>query len=178
MLNQLALAWGVVPLRGEVSRTTDEVFAQAAALAERTGVVANGDLMVITGGAVADLSGATSILRVHVVGDVLVEGKGSNPGIASGAVCIIGEPPDVDEFNAGNVMMIRHTTDEILQVLRHAAAIITEEDEADSRAVAAARESGIPAISNARNAAAILKSGMVVTVDGTTGRVINGMKRG
>ena len=177
VINQLALAWGVVPLRGEVARTTDEVFAQAAALAERTGVTASGDLMVITGGAIADLSGATSILRVHVVGEVLVEGKGSNPGIASGAVCVIGEPPDVEEFNAGNIMMIRHTTEEILQLLRHAAAIITEEDDENSRAVAAARECGIPAISNARNAAAILKSGMVVTVDGTTGRVTNGMKR-
>lgn len=174
---ELSLAWGVVPVKSQKRNSTDEVFQQAVHKSSESKLVKNGDLLVITGGMIADVSGTTNTVKVHIVGDVLIEGKGATDAAASGQVCVISNPDDIRIFNAGEVMVIRKTIDEILVLIKNAAAIVTEED-ADSQAVIVGKALGIPVIANAEGASEILKSGTVVTVDGKTGRVYSGLKIG
>lgn len=176
VFNQLSLSWGVYPDMTERKNSTDEVFKQAVSKATESGLVKSGDLIVITGGMIADVSGTTNMIKVHIVGDILLEGKGGTAARASGSVCVIQAPGDLQNFNVGEVLVIRETTDEILSVLKNAAAVITEENERDSKAVIVARALGLPVVSDAENATEILKSGTVVTVDGKRGVIYSGLR--
>lgn len=175
VFNQLSLVWGVFPDRTEKKSSTDEVFQQAVVKASESKLVKNGDLIVITGGMIADVSGTTNTIKVHIVGDVLLEGRGITNTRASGQVCVISTPEEVQGFNAGEVMVVKKNTDDTLAVMKNAAAIVTEED-IDSQTVIVGKALGIPVVANAQAATEILKSGTVVTVDGKTGRVYSGMK--
>lgn len=177
VFNQLSLSWGVYPNMTERKNSTDEVFKQAVAKAAESKMVKSGDIVVITGGMIADVSGTTNMLKVHVVGDVLLEGKGGTPYCASGPVCVIQTPGDLIYFNVGEVLVIKETSDEVLPVLKNAVAVVTEEGDHDSRAVIAARALCIPVVSDAAHATEILKSGTVVTVDGNKGVIYSGIKK-
>ncbi len=172
---QLSLAWGVFPDITIRKETTDEVFQQAVIKASESKLVKNGDLIVITGGMIADVSGTTNTITVNIVGDVLIEGRGITQICSSGQVCVINNPDDVLNFNEGQVMVVKKTTDSILSAMKNAVAIVTEED-LDSQTVIVGKALGIPVVANAQGATEILKSGTVVTVDGKTGRVYSGFK--
>jgi pyruvate kinase len=176
VFNQLSLSWGVHPDLTERKDSTDDVFEQAVSRASVSNLVKNGDLIVITGGMIADVSGTTNMLKVHIVGDLLLEGKGMTAYAASGSVCVIINDGDADHFNSGEVIVISKTTDEILSLVKSAAAIVTEE-EGDSRAVIAGKAVGIPVVCGVHAAVEILKSGVVVTVDGKSGRIYSGIKQ-
>ncbi len=174
---QLALSWGVYPILTEMRDTSSSVFDQAIDKASDTDLIKNGDLVVITGGMPAGVSGTTNTLRVHIVGDVLLEGKGVNSLIASGLLCVIREEDDLKHFNAGDVLVTKKTTDEVLLALKNAAAIITEEEAEDSKAAIVGKALEIPVLTNSIGATEILKSGTVGTVDARKGLVFSGIKR-
>lgn len=176
VFNQLSLSWGVYSNMTERKNSTDEVFKQAVSKAAESKMVKSGDIVIITGGMIADVSGTTNMLKVHVIGDVLLEGKGGTPYCASGPVCVIQTPGDLIYFNVGEVLVIKETSDEVLPVLKNAIAVVTEEIDHDSRAVIAARALCIPVVSDAAHATEILKSGTVVTVDGNKGVIYSGIK--
>ncbi len=172
--NQLSIAWGVRPVLTERKRSTDEVFLNAADKASETGLVKTGDLVVITGGAMVDASGTTNTIRVHIIGDVLLTGKGSADASSTGAACVVIDGDELQNFNRGEILVIRNSSDEVMTALKYAAGLITEENQDGSIAFDAARSMGIPAIAGAAQATRILRSGVVVTIDGNSGRVLNG----
>jgi pyruvate kinase len=175
--NQLSLSWGVFPVLTEEKYSTEEIFEQAIKKAEDTDMIKNGDLIVITGGFPAGMSGATNTLRVHIVGDVLLEGTGLNKLSSSAPLCVITDDDnDILEFKAGDILVFSKTTEKILHEIKNASAIITEEDSENSKGVIVGLALDIPVISNAMNATAVLKSGTVVTVDASKGIISNGLK--
>jgi pyruvate kinase len=175
--NQLSLSWGVLPDLAERKDSTDEIFLQAASKASASKFLKNGDLVVITGGMIADVSGTTNMIKVHVIGDVLMEGRGMTGVMGRGSVCVIREDGDLQNFNAGEVLVIKKTTDEVLSLIKDAAAVVTEEDGGDSESVIVGKALKIPVVSNANAATEILKSGTVVTVDGGTGKIYSGNRQ-
>jgi len=66
---QLALSWGVYPIKSELKNTTDELFRHAVNRALEEGFVVCGDIVAITAGAPMGVSGTTNILKVHIVGE-------------------------------------------------------------------------------------------------------------
>ena len=68
---QLNLSWGVTPAMMGEQTSTDELFAQSVITTEKSGIIKDGDLVVITAGVPVGMSGTTNILKVHVVGDML-----------------------------------------------------------------------------------------------------------
>ena len=66
-LQQLALEWGVVPLR--IPQTTDvaELWALSLEAARKSGLVEPGDRVVITAGTAVNVPGSTNTIRVDVV---------------------------------------------------------------------------------------------------------------
>ena len=175
--NQLALSWGVYPVLSNFKNSTDKIFEQAVNEACQTGIVKNGDLVVLTGGMPVGVSGTTNTLKVHIVGDVLLEGEGGNNKSATGNTYVANKNDDnLDYFNSGDVLVISQTTEKILTTLKYASALITEEDKASSNAVIVAGALEIPVIYNAVGATEILKSGTIITVDASKGLVYSGMK--
>jgi pyruvate kinase len=66
---QLALVWGVTPLRLDEFADTDAMIANAMEAACRRGLVHQGDLVIITAGVPLGGTGRTNLLKVHRVGE-------------------------------------------------------------------------------------------------------------
>ena len=75
-------------------------------------------------------------------------------------------------------MVMPKTSNAVLPLLKTAAGIITEEGGADSHAAIVGLTLDIPVIVGAANAAAVLKSGIAVTMDAEKGLVMAGKHNG
>ena len=67
--NQLAMNWGVVPVLSTLQPDYTELIAHSIECAKTTGLVKNGDLVVIAGGIPVGVSSNTNTMRIEVVGD-------------------------------------------------------------------------------------------------------------
>lgn len=65
--HQLALSWGVYPVRALYQQTQSELFQHAIACARQIDVVEKGDVVVIVAGVPLDTSGNTNLLKVESV---------------------------------------------------------------------------------------------------------------
>ncbi len=173
---QTALSWGVIPLMAEVTMTnTDDLIHHAVQKAVEAGLLKNGDLTVITAGVPLGVSGTTNLMKVHIVGDVLVTGTGITKGSVTAPVCVAQtEEEALRRFEAGQILVIEKTSNDILSVVKTAAGIITEEGGADSHAAIVGMTLDIPVIVGAKNAVQILRSGTAVTIDADKGIVSSG----
>ncbi|NLV66076.1 MAG: pyruvate kinase, partial [Spirochaetes bacterium] len=173
--NQLALSWGVVPVHAEEATTTDEIFQNSVENAFNEKLVGNGDLVVITGGMPVGISGTTNMIKIHVVGDILVEGVSINSLSSTGIVCVISDSKSsAEDFKGGEILVIKKSCDAILHLIKNASGVITEEDSSDSPAAIVAKALDIPVITSARNATDILTSGTAVRIDGGSGLIYSG----
>jgi len=178
-LRQLMLSWGVIPAKAKKTTNTDDLFADALRCAVDTGVVKTGDLAVITAGVPVGVRGTTNILKVVIVGDVLVRGKGN--GVLTecyGNLCVCKDEDEaLKNFNDGDILVIPFTTNKSLGLLRKAKGIITEEAGITSHAAIVGLTLEIPVITAAEAATEILKNGTVVTIDSAHGLVYSGITR-
>jgi len=174
--NQLALSWGVLPVMAEEQADTDALFEKAVEKALETGYVRHGDAVVITAGVPVGVSGSTNILKVQVVGNVLVKGEGINQTVVSGKVCVCQSEEEAKErFENGDILVIPKTSNNIIEILKEASAIITEQKGVYSHAAIVGLTREIPVICGAENACSIITNGTTVTVDGSRGIVYSGV---
>ncbi|MCH5281489.1 MAG: pyruvate kinase [Lachnospiraceae bacterium] len=61
---QMNLMWGVTPLLIEKEETADDLFEEAAKVAEKSGLIHKGDVVVLTAGVPLGTAGNTNMLRV------------------------------------------------------------------------------------------------------------------
>ncbi|MFW6006185.1 MAG: pyruvate kinase [Candidatus Bipolaricaulota bacterium] len=66
--NQLALVWGVKPIRMETTRNTDQMIEKSIYSAKEEGYVDKGDLVVVTAGVPFSVEGTTNLIKVEKVG--------------------------------------------------------------------------------------------------------------
>lgn len=66
-MRRLALTWGVTPVKGKQASTTDEMFDYAIQGGVDSGLVSEGDLVVITAGVPLGRSGSTNLIKVSVI---------------------------------------------------------------------------------------------------------------
>ena len=179
-LRQQALSWGVIPLMAEERMTsTDDLIHHAVQKAVEADLLKNGDLVVITAGVPLGVSGTTNLMKVHIVGDVLVTGCGATSGTVTATACVCKDEAEAQKlFNSGEILVIPHTSNAILPLLKTAAGIITEERGDDSHAAIVGKTLDIPVITGASNATQILRSGTAVTIDAEKGIVTSGEPNG
>ncbi len=106
--------------------------------------------------------------------DVITSGLGASPGLATGKVTIYDESMGLDVIKDGDVLVTTMTMPDMVPAMSRAAAIVTDEGGMTCHAAIISRELGTPCVVGTGNATGILKNGMVVTVDGTTGTVYKG----
>ena len=172
---QMALSWGIIPARSRVCETTDDLFDTAVEIARNSGFVRDGDVVVITGGAPVGVSGTTNLMKVHLVGNILVQGTSVTKLSASGELCVSDNMDDVmTNFHEGMILCVPKTTNAIMPILKRCKGIICEEDGIGCHAAIVGLTLDIPVIVGAKNATKILKNGTVITIDGTQGTVYGG----
>jgi pyruvate,water dikinase len=101
----------------------------------------------------------------------LVSGTPASPGRATGLVRVVRGPRDFDQLQQGEILVAPLTAPAWTPLFTRAAAVVTDVGSLASHASIVAREYGIPAVVGCGDATARLRTGMCVTVDGSTGNV-------
>ncbi len=101
----------------------------------------------------------------------LVSGVPASPGRATGLVRVIRGPDEFGELQPGEILVAPLTAPAWTPLFTRAAAVVTDVGSAAAHASIIAREYGIPAVVGCGDATARLRTGMRVTVDGSTGNV-------
>jgi pyruvate,water dikinase len=110
--------------------------------------------------------------RGQAGGVELLRGMPSSPGIAQGRVRVIAGPDTFDDFEQGEVLVAQATTPGWTPLFARAAAVVTDTGSVMAHASLVAREYGIPAVVGTGDATQKLRDGMLVTVDGSAGVVL------
>ena len=171
---QMNLSWGVAPLMIEEQNDSDALFDHAVRRAQEAGLVQDGDLVVITAGVPLGISGTTNMMKVHIVGDILVTGRGILPMTVSGPLCVCENEEQARlHCKPGDILVIPKTSNSLLEILRDCAGIITEQDGANSHGAIVGLALNIPVLTGAKGAVHVLRSGTTVTLDMERGIVCN-----
>ena len=107
-------------------------------------------------------------------GRVLLRGLGASPGRVSGRVRILDSPAEGESLRQGEVLVATMTNPDWVPVLRRAVALVTDGGGMTCHAAIVSRELGVPCIVGTRNATETLRDGMLVTIDGARGVVLEG----
>ncbi len=175
VMRKLAMHWGVIPVKGIETTTTDEMFDIAVNSALSSGHVRHGDLVVITAGVPVGQSGTTNLMKVHVIGDIIARGQGIGRQVATGKV-ISGRTSDeiMDKMKPGAIIVSFGTEREMMPAFEKAAAVITVEGGLTSHAAIVGINLGIPVIVGVDSAMELLEDGMIITVDAERGHIYSG----
>lgn len=106
--------------------------------------------------------------------EILVTGSPASPGIGWGKPEILMSPNEIDKIHKGDILVAPMTDPDFVPAMKKAAAIVTEMGGRTSHAAIVSRELGIPAVVGAENATKLLAKKDVVTVNGSSGEVIDG----
>ncbi len=116
--------------------------------------------------------------KLKGTGTVLTEGRAIGQKIGTGPVRIIHNIADMDQVQAGDVLVTDMTDPNWEPVMKRAAAIVTNRGGRTCHAAIIARELGIPAVVGCGDATETLKEGALVTVacsEGDTGYIYDGL---
>lgn len=170
---QLNLSWGVHPLVIAEETSTDDLFEHSVDAARTAGFVKNGEVTVITAGVPLGITGTTNLIKVHVVGHILLKANSINERSACAPLCVCDTEEElINNYKPGDIVVMKETSNNIMEQLKTASAIICEKDGGNSHAAIVGLSRDIPVILGAANATQILKSGSIVTVNGEDGVVI------
>jgi phosphohistidine swiveling domain-containing protein len=117
------------------------------------------------------LEGTRGLLGAIRSETALVSGTPASPGRASGMVRVVRGAQEFDELQPGEILVAPLTAPAWTPLFTRAAAVVTDVGSAAAHASIIAREYGIPAVVGCVDATARLRTGMRVTVDGSTGNV-------
>lgn len=140
-----------------------------------------GELMIVQARpeTVRSRDDANVMERFHLNGQgtSLVEGRAIGQRIGTGVVRVVNHLDQMDQVQAGDVLVADMTDPDWEPVMKKAAAIVTNRGGRTCHAAIIARELGIPAVVGCGNATELLKDGQIVTVScaqGETGFIYEG----
>ena len=174
---QLSLSWGITPLMMPLAHSTDELIEMSTALAKENGYLHNGELAVVTAGVPVGISGTTNMIKIHMVGNCLATGVGVGPenaevSNATGKACVCRTLDEVRaKFKPGMVLVVPSTSNEMLNYVRDAAALVVEEPGLNSHAAIAGKALLKPTVVGAVGATSHIRDGLMIAVDCAHGSV-------
>lgn len=103
---------------------------------------------------------------------LILSGVPASPGTAQGEVRVVKGTEDENIFKKGEVLVTRLTDPSMLSMMAKSAAIVTNIGGMTSHPAIVSREFGIPCIVATQKATQVLKDGMLVEVNGSTGEIL------
>jgi pyruvate kinase len=173
---RLQLVWGVKPLLLLSLPSARQNFEAALNLAQEMGMLKAGDLVVMTAGTLQGVAGSTDMIKVEYVSSVVGKGMAIGQGTVNGRARIAFHPLDVKDFHPGEILVVDRTDAEFVEIIRRAAAVITEEGGLDSHAVVIGRKLGVPVIVGVQNATGCIRDGEPLTIHFNKGLIYSGAK--
>lgn len=167
--NQLALAWGVIPILCANARTVEEARKQVSEYALQKGLVQYGDVVVIIAGTPFGRPGTTNMMIVDSIGDVLVRGNEGLGKRVHGKVALNPSPTSLDYMVKGKILVINSCDESYLPLLKVAAGVVmqnyADDIESEMYLKGVAQQLGLPVILRAEMASKVLRNEQLVTVD-------------
>ncbi|WP_430885538.1 pyruvate kinase [Fusibacter sp. JL216-2] len=175
---KMNLVWGVETVKIDTATSTDEIFDLALEASREAGLIKKGDLVVMSAGIPVGVAGATNLMKVHLVGEVLIKGTGVGKDTTVGKVCIVRSKEEAEaKFKEGDVMVTNATDKDLMPFVEKASALIVEEGGYTSHAAIVALSLKKPAVVGAKKATELLEDGETVTIDAQKGIVYEGESR-
>ncbi|GAA3401652.1 pyruvate kinase [Paenibacillus hodogayensis] len=175
VMRRLCLIWGVLPIRGEEARNTDEMFQLAVDDSIKAGLIKLGDLVIITAGVPVGRSGTTNLMKVHHVGEMIAKGQGIGTQPATGKVVVARTAQEaLDKTVEGSVLVTVATDKDYIPAFQKASAVITETGGITSHAAVVGLSLGIPVIVGVDGATSLMTDGMEVSVYAEVGVIYTG----
>ncbi len=101
----------------------------------------------------------------------LLKGYAASPGRVTAPACVLLGPEEFGRMRPGDVIVAPTTTPAWTPLFAMASAVVTDIGGPLSHSSIVAREYGIPAVMATGVASRRIKSGQIITVDGTAGKV-------
>lgn len=178
VLRRLSLVWGVVPVKGEMCASTDQLFELAVDASVKAGHVALGDTVVITAGVPVGRSGTTNLIKVHQVGEMIAKGQGIGTQIASGKVVTARTAEEANAKATEGCILVTVTTDkEYMPAFEKAAGVITETGGITSHAAVVGISLGKPVVVGVDKALEVIQDGTEVSIYPEVGVIYSGRSR-
>jgi len=177
VMRKLVMVWGVHPVLTGPTHGTDELFEAALTQCLEIGYINKGDMVVLTAGSPPGFPGSTNLLKVHIVGDILLQGMGIGSKPVSGKVRVILNDEDLSKIQTGDIMVCRSADKSFAPYLDLVQALIAEEGGLTSDAAIMGLNTELQVIVGARDATRILENDMLVTIDTAHGRIYSGLAK-
>lgn len=123
---------------------------------------------------ITTLGSAVATSATAAGAEPLLTGLGAAPGRVAGVARVVRTLEEGRALEPGEVLVAPFTAPDWVPVMRRAAALVTDGGGITCHAAIVSRELGVPCVVGTRNATTVLRSGQVVTVDGSTGEVFPG----
>ncbi|MGF7186835.1 pyruvate kinase [Desulfitispora alkaliphila] len=174
---KLQLVWGVQSILVTETDSTDEMFRESVVESLSAGLIETGDLVVITAGVPAGVSGNTNLIKVHIVGEILAKGTGIGKGCVSGKIIKVNSAADLEKVEDSSILLTSMTDKEAVPAMNKAAAIVTEVGGITSHAAIVGISIGKPVIIGIGDSGSKFSDGMVVTLDVNRGLIYEGVAK-
>ncbi|MCJ1780992.1 pyruvate kinase [Mammaliicoccus sciuri] len=171
----MTLVWGVLPVVKKGKQTTDELLNNAVSTAVNTGLVDNGDLIIITAGVPTGETGTTNLMKIHLVGDELAKGQGIGHHSTVGKAVVANTADDLKGKDLSESIVITQSTDaDMVPYLENAKGIVTEEGGLTSHAAVVGLNLGVATIVGVEGAHEKIADGTLITLDPKQHKVFEG----
>ena len=117
---------------------------------------------------------ASHVVSPQSRNELIGKGDPASPGMRTGTVKILSSAKEISKIAPGDVLVAEQTNPDYVPAMRKAVAIVTERGGRTSHAAIVSRELGIPAVVGAKEIRKLLRDGMVITVNGSTGEIYKG----
>jgi pyruvate kinase len=170
--HQLALYWGVHPLLSRRAPDTDTVIQEAVTAAVRSGLIVEGETVVITAGTGGLTPGVTDLIKVVRLSRTLVHGTGVGASRVAGKIRHLEAPLEHGVHVSNDEIVVTSRTDRsFVEPLRNAAGFISADGGPDSHCYLLAIDLGLPAVVGVETIT-VLEEGQWVVLDAERGVVV------
>ncbi len=175
---KLSIIWGVKTIDIHSHEDIEQIFESSIDVARENGLIKAGDMLVFTAGVPVGVAGATNLMRVHLLGDILLKGTGIGNTVVSGKVKFVNGPKMANEIiEEGDIMLCNMTDRNMISAIEKCKAMIVVEGGYTSHAAITALNLKIPAVVGATDAFNLVGDGTLVTLDANKGIIYSGKTR-
>ena len=170
--NQLSLVWGVRPVKVLNFKDTDNLIDASMEVAVKKGFLKSGDLVVLTAGVPTGIAGSTNLLKIENVSEILGRGTAIGKKKKKARAVVANTFEDLKEnFKSKDIIICNGTDGRMIPYMEKSSGFVTEDAGFTSNGAVAAISLSKTAIVGVKDITKIIKTGDIITIDGTDGTV-------
>ncbi|MEQ8190322.1 MAG: pyruvate kinase [Candidatus Eremiobacterota bacterium] len=163
---QLKLSWGVFPVIIGNYNDTDSFIKESAKAAISTGLVKDGDLIVISAGYPIGGTGSTNTLQIQVLGHIFLRGKSLGKSKEKeGKLLILQDIKDLKKIEQDKILAVPCYSQELLEKLPSLAGLVVADENLSPDEEVLLAGAGIPVLVGVPGVFTAFSSGDSVKID-------------